>query len=232
MKVSIIIPMLNEAQALPGLMEHILPYARRAGVEVLFVDGGSQDASRGMVCAAGFRLIESPPGRARQMNAGAEHSRGRLLLFLHADTRLPPMDLCALEPLMQRRNRFSGRFEVCIDGCSFCLPLVAFMMNLRSRLSGIATGDQAVFMWRALFERIGGFPELPRMEDVALSARLRKVQWPVCLRQKVTTSSRRWERDGVLRTILTMWWLRFAYFIGVSPRRLQGWYYGKERTGR
>ena len=224
MDVSIIIPVLNEALVLPCLMEHILPYSRQPGIEVLFVDGGSRDASRCMVSAAGFRLIDSEPGRARQMNTGAEHSRGRLLLFLHADSRLPPMDLRAIEPCMERGRRVWGRFDVCIEGCSFCLPLIAFMMNLRSRLTGIATGDQAIFVQREVFERVGGFPDQPLMEDVEFSKRLKRVSRPLCLHPKVITSGRRWDQRGALRTVWLMWRLRLAYWMGVSPARLQELY--------
>jgi len=191
---------------------------------VLFVDGGSRDASRCMVSAAGFRLVDSEPGRARQMNTGAEHSRGQLLLFLHADSRLPPMDLRALEPCMLRCGRVWGRFDVRIEGCSFCLPLIAFMMNLRSRLTGIATGDQAIFVLREAFEQLGGFPDQPLMEDVELSKRLKRLSRPLCLHPKVVTSGRRWDQRGALRTIWLMWRLRLAYWLGVSPARLKAHY--------
>jgi rSAM/selenodomain-associated transferase 2 len=163
------------------------------------------------------------------MNAGARASRGAVLLFLHADTRLPEGGLDAVVAGLERSRRAWGRFDVRISGTSAMLPVVAFLMNARSRLSGIATGDQAIFVRRGAFEAAGGFPEIPLMEDVALSRALKRGSRPLCLRQRVVTSGRRWEKNGVLRTILLMWRLRWAYALGADPRRLAR-LYDAERT--
>lgn len=224
MTLTVIIPMLNESLALPALMEHLLPL-KRSGAEVIFVDGGSQDDSVLRVESGGFRVIRSSGGRAGQMNAGAAVARGTILLFLHADTRLPDTKrpdgvMRILESAMSEGEQGWGRFDVHISGKSPLLQLVSTMINLRSRWSGIATGDQAIFVKRSVFERIGGFPEQPLMEDIELSRRLLHSSRPVCCREKVTTSGRRWERYGVWRTIFLMWRLRWAYWRGVPAERL------------
>lgn len=215
----IVIPVLNEAAALPSLLRMLQPLRAR-GAEVVVVDGGSTDgswllASRGRV----DRLLLAPRGRASQMNAGAGGARADALLFLHADTTLPAdADRLVAQALAQGFDW--GRFDVTIARGTPLLRLVAALMNLRSRWTGIATGDQALFVRRELFLAAGGFPDLPLMEDIALSTRLRRRGAPARLRTPVTTSARRWERHGVLRTILTMWWLRLRYFLGASPQVL------------
>ncbi len=211
MRLGIIIPMLNEATGLADLCEHLVPFAR-AGVEIVFVDGGSGDGSENIVRAAGFHVLASPPGRARQMNAGAAQSRGDALLFLHADSRLPEGAVIAVTEAL-RHHRW-GRFDVRIAGKPVSLRLVAALMNWRSRLSGIATGDQGLFMTRQAFEEVGGFPEQPLMEDIAICRALRAGGSPACLPLQVVTSGRRWETRGVWRTIALMWWLRWRYWIG------------------
>ena len=179
------------------------------------VDGGSADATAALARESSDVVIAAPPGRARQMNAGARAAKGSALLFLHADTRLPG----GADELILGALKASawGRFDVSIDGRHPMLPVIAALMNLRSRLTGIATGDQAIFVRREAFP---GFPEIPLMEDVALSKSLRRRSRPQCLRLKVTTSGRRWESRGVLRTIVLMWRLRLAYALGADPARL------------
>ena len=216
---SIVVPMLNEAAALPELIAHLSIWRER-GCEVVLVDGGSSDGSAQLARAARFKLIDSACGRGLQMNAGAAACHGEILLFLHADTHLPDTADRAVCCAMANATRHWGRFDVRIDGRPAMLRVVAAAMNLRSRLSGIATGDQAIFVRRTLFETVGGFPELALMEDIALSARLRKHAWPVCLRARVRTCGRRWEQGGVWRTIVLMWRLRWAYWRGVPVERL------------
>ncbi|MDP2679630.1 MAG: TIGR04283 family arsenosugar biosynthesis glycosyltransferase [Rhodoferax sp.] len=214
MRLSIIVPVLNEAVVLPGLLERLLPLSRH-GCEVLFVDGGSTDESVAMIKCAGFKVVPSQPGRARQMNAGAACTSGQTLLFLHADTELPTGAVdCISQALSSDLHRW-GRFDVCITGQHWMLHVVGHMMNLRSRWSGIATGDQAMFVTRAVFDAVGGFPDQPLMEDIELSKRLLSLSRPACVSRCVTTSGRRWETRGVWRTILLMWRLRWNYWRGV-----------------
>ena len=195
---------------------------RMRGHEVIVVDGGSEDGSRELAAPLADRTIVAPRGRARQMNAGAVAAGGEALVFLHADTRLPEnADEMVLHAL--QRNLW-GRFDVAIEGRSTLLPVIAFLMNLRSRLTGIATGDQAIFVRREAFE---GFPEIALMEDVAFSKAMKRRSPPACLRAKARTSGRRWERHGVLRTMLLMWRLRLAYFFGTAPDELARRYAGK-----
>ena len=214
---AIVVPMLDEAATLPALLVHLAGWRAR-GCEVVLVDGGSRDDSVAMARAAGLRVVVAERGRARQMNAGAQACGGALLLFLHADTRLPEAAdamVCAALAVQAW-----GRFDVRIDGRPLMLRVVAALMNLRSRLSGIATGDQAIFVRRDVFEAVGGFPDQPLMEDIELSCRLLRVSRPACLRARVRTSGRRWEQRGVWRTIALMWRLRWAYWRGVPAERL------------
>ena len=166
------------------------------------------------------QVLSAPRGRALQMNAGAAKASGDVLLFLHADTRLPREAERLVLDGLARSGRDWGRFDVTIEGRHPMLRLVAAMMNLRSRLTGIATGDQAIFVKRDAFHAAGGFPEIPLMEDIALSKRLKRTGRPLCLRERATTSGRRWETHGVFRTILLMWRLRLAYFFGADPAAL------------
>ena len=214
---AIVVPMLDEAATLPALLVHLAGWRAR-GCEVVLVDGGSRDDSVAMARAAGLRVVVAERGRARQMNAGAQACGGALLLFLHADTRLPE----AADAMVRAALAVQawGRFDVRIDGRPLMLRVVAALMNLRSRLSGIATGDQAIFVRREVFEALGGFPDQPLMEDIELSCRLLRVSRPACLRARVRTSGRRWEQRGVWRTIALMWRLRWAYWRGVPAERL------------
>ena len=214
---AIVVPMVDEAATLPALLAHLAGWRAR-GCEVVLVDGGSRDDSVEMARAAGFRVLIAERGRARQMNAGAQACGRALLLFLHADTRLPE----AADAMVRAALAVQawGRFDVRIDGRPLMLRVVAALMNLRSRLSGIATGDQAIFVRREVFEAAGGFPDQPLMEDIELSRRLLRVSRPACLRARVRTSGRRWEQRGVWRTIALMWRLRWAYWRGVPAERL------------
>jgi rSAM/selenodomain-associated transferase 2 len=215
---SIVIPVLDEAPQIAVRLAD-LQGLRAMGVELVVADGGSEDGTVTAIDALADRVIVAPRGRAAQMNAGAAASRGRILLFLHADTRLPDSALADILAALGSGSDW-GRFDVRIDGRHVLLRVVEYLMNLRSRFTGIATGDQAIFVRREVFQRIGGYPELPLMEDIALSAALLRQSPPACLRETVLTSGRRWERHGLLRTILLMWWLRAAFFFGADPRRL------------
>jgi len=219
MRLAIVMPVLNEAETLPARLRE-LTELRVRGVELVVVDGGSTDATIKLLRSSGIEALASPRGRARQMMTGAASTEADVLLFLHADTTLPP-DACTivLSTLADGRHTW-GRFDVLIEGRSRMLRLIAFMMNLRSRLSGIATGDQAIFVTRQAFEAVGGFPDQALMEDIELSRRLRRLSRPVCLRQRVCTSGRRWEAHGVWRTIMLMWRLRWSYWRGASPEEL------------
>ena len=214
MRLSIIIPVLNEAPDVQDALTRLAPL-RAQGVQVILADGGSSDGTVGLALPLADMVIPAPRGRAMQMNAGARAADGDALLFLHADSHLPDTAAQMIDQALQTHHW--GRFNVRIEGSSPLLPLIAAMMNARSRLTGIATGDQAMFMRRAAYEAIGGFPELPLMEDIAASKALKRLGPPGCLRARVMTSGRRWEKHGVLRTVLLMWRLRLAYFCGADP---------------
>jgi len=216
--ISVIIPALNEAATLGATLGPLQRW-RETGHELLLVDGGSGDNTRSIAAPLVDGVLQSEKGRAQQMNAGARAARGEVLLFLHADSCLPEdADRWVLQALEYRPW---GRFDVRLSGQHWLLRLVERMMNWRSCLTGIATGDQAIFLERKLFDELGGFPGLPLMEDIALSKRLRRrAGRPACIRRPLTTSSRRWEENGIVRTILLMWRLRLAYFLGVPPQQL------------
>jgi rSAM/selenodomain-associated transferase 2 len=222
-RLTIIIPVLNERSVIARLLTSLAPFRER-GVEVLVVDGGSKDGTLAAAAPGADRLMVAPSGRARQMNAGAAAARAPVLLFLHADTRLPAnADELILNGLAAT-GLVWGRFDVRIEGASRWLPLVAWLMNLRSRATGIATGDQAMFVTRLAFDALGGFPDQALMEDVELSSRLLRCGRPLCLTSSVVTSGRRWLSRGVWRTIAMMWWIRLLYFFGVAPDRLERLY--------
>jgi len=218
-RLSIIIPALDEAAHIVATLES-LGEMRRRGHEVIVVDGGSGDATAALARGHADCVVVCAPGRAEQMNAGARAAAGDVFLFLHADSRLPrDADRLVLQGLAASGTVW-GRFDVRIAGSQRLLRLVERMMNLRSRLTRICTGDQGIFVRRDTFEAIGGFPRQALMEDIAISARLRRVSAPLCLRERCLTSARRWEGGGVLRTIVMMWWLRLQYAFGVTPERL------------
>ncbi|TVO59781.1 TIGR04283 family arsenosugar biosynthesis glycosyltransferase [Denitromonas halophila] len=211
---SIILPVLNEAA---GITEVLAPLQtlRAEGIELIVVDGGSTDGTTGLATPVCDQCIGAPRGRASQMNAGAAVAQADRLLFLHADTRLPAQAIAAIHAALDTQPW--GRFDVVIDGPHPMLKIVATMMNWRSRLTGIATGDQAIFVTRKAFNQIGGFADQPLMEDIAFSRRMKALGRPACLHQRVTTAGRRWETHGVFRTIVLMWWLRAAYALGAHP---------------
>ena len=218
-KLSIIMPVLNEGEGIAAALD-ALAVLRALGTEVMVVDGGSRDATIQRARLRADRVIAAPRGRGLQMNAGADKASGDVLLFLHADTRLPAdADHVVLNGL-ERSGRVWGRFDAEIQGQSPLLVVIAWLMNLRSRLTGIATGDQAMFVRRDAFQAAGGFAAIPLMEDIELCKRLRRVSRPLCLRERVVTSGRRWEKDGVLNTVVLMWRLRLAYFLGADPKAL------------
>jgi rSAM/selenodomain-associated transferase 2 len=218
-KLSIIVPTLNEAQCIAATLGS-LSELRVRGHEVIVVDGGSSDDTAKLARGLADRIVSAPAGRARQMNAGARAARGDVLLFLHADSRLPEeADRLVLQGLAASGLAW-GRFDVRIAGSHPLLRAVEAMMNLRSRLTHICTGDQGIFVRREAFDAVGGYPGQELMEDIAISARLRRVSAPLRLRQPCLTSARRWESRGVLRTIVLMWWLRLQYTLGVAPARL------------
>ena len=217
-KLSIIMPVLDEAANIETALAALAPYRAR-GIEIVVVDGGSNDGTADLARPLADRVIAAARGRSLQMNAGAATAQGDVLLFLHADTRLPENADRLLLDGLARSDRSWGHFNVRIDGGGL-LRVVAATMNLRSRLTGIATGDQAMFVARAAFESVGGFPPIALMEDVALSARLKRSGRPLALRAHVTTSARRWRAHGTLRTVLLMWRLRLRFFFGADPAKL------------
>ncbi|MFZ1642645.1 MAG: TIGR04283 family arsenosugar biosynthesis glycosyltransferase [Candidatus Contendobacter sp.] len=223
-RIAIILPVLNEEAHITPCLTLLQPL-RRQNCELMVVDGGSNDRTVALAEPLADRVITGPRGRAAQMNAGARQAHGDILWFLHADSRLPPNAVTHIRAALARPDRHWGRFDVRLSGRHPLLRVVETSMNARSRLTGIATGDQGIFVRRDLFERIGGYPAIALMEDIALSRLLKRQGWPVCLRQRLTTSSRRWERDGILRTILLMWRLRLAYFFGADPDQLARIYY-------
>lgn len=227
-RLSIIVPCLNEEAVIVPTLQALQPLRAR-GAEVIVADGGSSDATCELARAHADVMLQAPRGRSSQMNAGAAQARGDVLLFLHADSILPPTaDRAIIDGLAAHRRRW-GHFDVRIAGRHFLLPVIARSMNLRSRVTGVATGDQGIFATRDAFDAIGGFPPLALMEDVAISKQLRHAYGrPLALRAAIVTSGRRWETGGVLRTLLLMWRLRLAYFAGADPRKLAA-RYGPER---
>jgi rSAM/selenodomain-associated transferase 2 len=226
--ISIIVPVLNEAANIAQALQRLQPMRAR-GHEVIVVDGGSRDGTPGLAGPLADRVLHAPRGRARQMNAGAHAARGDALLFLHADTRLPEdADRLVADGLRNTQRRW-GRFDVAIEGNHPMLRVIAWSMNLRSRLTSVCTGDQCLFADRALFLQMGGYPPIDLMEDIALSKLLRRIARPLILEAAAVTSGRRWEARGVWRTMLLMWWLRLRYFLGASTSRLQRIYEGDAR---
>ncbi len=215
MPLAIVIPVLDEADTLASRLLALAPLRNR-GARVVVVDGGSTDATFAIAQAHADKALIAPRGRAAQMNAGAAACGDDILLFLHADTVLPEQADKLIFEALEGASAW-GRFDVRIDNPRPVFRVIESIMNFRSRWSGIATGDQAVFVRRDAFERVGGFPDIPLMEDIALSRALKRIGQPACLRTRVTTSARRWEKHGVWRTVWLMWRLRAAYFLGADP---------------
>ncbi len=222
MQLSIIIPVLNEERAIAATLADL---RRVEACEIIVVDGGSTDRTAEIVGASAAHLVvDAPRGRGAQMNAGARRASGDVLLFLHADTRLPASASRDIRQCMADSRCVGGRFDIRLDSARPLLRLVGRMISLRSRLTRVATGDQALFARRAVFERLGGFPEMPLMEDVAFSRALKRTGRIACLRSRVVSSARRWEKQGPIRTILLMWALKLLYLAGVPAGRLKRLY--------
>lgn len=216
---TIVIPTLNEASCIESALRALAPLRARSH-EVIVVDGGSEDSTAALALPLADKVLSASRGRAIQMNIGAREARGEVVLFLHADTRLPvDADRLVLNGLAASHLVW-GRFDVRIAGRHRMLRIVGWAMNLRSRLTATCTGDQAIFVSREVLTRLGGYPPVALMEDVALSKLLRRASRPLCVRALATTSGRRWEARGVWRTMFLMWWLRLRYFFGTSPARL------------
>lgn len=218
-RLSVIIPALNEALVIESCIASIRQ-ACPPETEIIVADGGSADQTVPLLRQLDVTVVASACGRARQMNAGAAAATGGILVFLHADTRLPANAGALLEIIFRKEDALWGRFDVCLVPGGILLRLVGVLMSLRSRLTGIATGDQAIFVRRDAFEKVGGFPDIPLMEDIAMSKCLRSLATPHCLSARVLTSARRWQKHGALRTILLMWKLRWLYYRGAHPERL------------
>ena len=219
LRLSIIIPALNEESSIADLLADLAPL-RTQGHELILVDGGSVDRTLEIAIAGADRTIQSSPGRALQMNAGAREAVGEILWFLHADTRVP--EQAANELIIACGNgRLWGRFDVRLSGSHWLLRIIERMMNLRSRITGVASGDQGMFVTREAFRAVSGFPQIPLMEDIALSKVLRRHARPACIRRpRLQTSSRRWEQQGIIKTMALMWHLRLAFACGAEPQDL------------
>jgi rSAM/selenodomain-associated transferase 2 len=221
MKFSLIIPTLNEEKNIASCLLALQPL--RDKCEIIIADAtGGQPIANSPNARLADKIISSAKGRARQMNAGAGYASGDMLIFLHADTYLPENALTLIEQHIG--NKQWGRFDIQLSGDHFMLKVIAWMMNRRSRLTGIATGDQVIFVTQQAFAAVGQYPEIALMEDIALSKALKKISPPICLHAKVTSSGRRWEHFGIYRTILLMWTLRLRYFFGANPQRLAEFY--------
>lgn len=220
---SVIIPVRNEAAALPLLLADLAPL-RAAGAQLIVVDGGSSDATCELAAMQADQVLETSAGRALQMNAGAANAAAEYLWFVHADTRVSAESIQSLLAVLAERPIW-GRFDVRLSGSGLALRVIGTMINLRSQLTGVASGDQAIFVARESFAALGGYADIPLMEDIELSRRLKQLVRPCCLRPALSTSSRRWEQNGIWRTVLLMWRLRLAYYCGVSPDQLAQQYH-------
>ncbi len=221
MLISVVIPVLNEADTVAWTLTQL----RQAGeCQSIVIDGGSEDETVSIARLHADVVLSAPRGRARQMNAGSQVAEGEALLFLHADTALPHGFPHMLAAVLDNRAVIGGRFDVRLDAAGWSFRMIETMMNLRSRVTKISTGDQAIFVRREVFHKIGGYPDIALMEDVEFSLKLKQAGEIACLRERVTTSARRWQRDGVTRTIVKMWMLRLCHFLGVSPTRLRAYY--------
>ncbi|MGB8856875.1 MAG: TIGR04283 family arsenosugar biosynthesis glycosyltransferase [Burkholderiales bacterium] len=224
MQLSVIVPTLNEADGIQAFLGALSPLRAR-GHEIIVADGGSSDATKALARPLADHVLDAPKGRAAQMNAGAALAKNPILLFLHADTFLPKQADRIIADALSGERKW-GRFDVALKGKHRLLGLVGWSMNLRSRFTGIATGDQALFVTRELFRRANGFPAIALMEDIALAKTLRRISAPVCLRAKVVSSGRRWDKYGLWRTVFFMWRLRLAFFFGADPQQLARRYQG------
>ncbi len=221
MNLSVIVPVLNEEITVEATLQALVALAP---YEIIIVDGGSRDRTREICRRFAVEVLSSERGRARQMNFGARRASGDVLLFLHADTRLPESALRDIDAALSDPRYLGGRFDVELPGAHWMFKMIAALINYRSRATKIGTGDQALFVRRDIFDLIGGYPDIPLMEDIVFCRALKGMGDIACLRSRVVTSARRWERDGVWRTILRMWMVKLCYFAGVSPSRLKQFY--------
>lgn len=222
--ISVIIPVLNESETIEVFLRHLQSF-RNSGHELIVVDGGSTDGTPEKCVLFADKVLATSSGRAHQMNVGADAAQGNLLLFQHVDTQLPDNAESVLNGLSTSDEQVWGRFDVRLTPGHWMFPVISRLMNWRSRFTHIATGDQSIFISRSLFDEVGGFPAQPLMEDVELCSRLRKLATPVCLDDKVVTSSRRWQKHGVWKTMVLMWRFRLAYFMGTPAEQLAAIYY-------
>jgi rSAM/selenodomain-associated transferase 2 len=225
MRISIVIPVLNEEKSIAETVAALMPLNPH---ELIIVDGGSSDRTYEICNRLDVTVLSSPRGRGLQMNHGARQATGDVLLFLHADTRLPGSSIDDIRGALRNPQCVGGRFDVQLDGVHWMLGVIGAMISMRSRMSRVATGDQGIFVRRGIFAELGGYPDIPLMEDVAFSRALKRRGAVACLRSRVITSARRWEKQGIWRTILKMWLLKLLYLVGVSPVRLKR-YYGDAR---
>lgn len=221
MNISVVIPVLNEEKAIGASLGALIALSPH---EIIVVDGGSSDRTRDICGTFNATVLTSERGRARQMNHGARHARGEVLLFLHADTRLPPSAIDDIGAALSDPRYLGGRFDVELEGDHWLLKVIGRMISYRSRVTKVGTGDQALFVRREVFERMAGYPDIPLMEDIAFCRALKRAGGVACLHSRVVTSARRWEVDGVWRTMLRMWTLKSLYLAGVSPARLKQFY--------
>jgi rSAM/selenodomain-associated transferase 2 len=221
MNISVIIPILNEEKTIAATLRALLALQPH---EIIAVDGASCDQSREICRKLGAQVLSSERGRARQMNCGARHATGDVLLFLHADSKLPDSVFEEIAQALGDASYVGGRFDVELEGSHWMLKFIGALINCRSRATKVGTGDQAIFVRRSVFAQLGGYPDVPLMEDIAFCRSLKRLGAIACLRSRVLTSGRRWERDGVWRTIIRMWMLKFLYLAGVSPARLKQFY--------
>jgi rSAM/selenodomain-associated transferase 2 len=221
MNISVIVPVLDEESTIEATLKSLLSLQPN---EIIVVDGGSGDRTSEIAARFGVQVLSSPRGRARQMNSGAAVASGAALLFLHADTRLPASAFADIAEALADPRCVGGRFDVELEGRHWMLKIIGALINWRSRTTKVGTGDQAIFVRREVFLRMGGYPDIPLMEDLALCRALRRIGIVACLRSRVITSARRWENDGVWRTIARMWMLKLLYLAGISPARLKRFY--------
>ena len=221
MLISVVIPVLNEEKSIAATVAALAPFKPH---ELIIVDGGSTDRTREICDRLGVTVLSSPRGRGTQMNRGAQRATGEVVLFLHADTRLPDSAFQDIRDALRNPQCGGGRFDVRLDGARWMLRVIGAMISLRSRISKVATGDQAIFVRREVFRELGGYPEIPLMEDMTFARALKRRGPVACLRSRVVTSARRWESEGAWRTIFKMWLLKSLYLLGVSPHRLKRFY--------